>query len=204
MISGTSEAKTWIPIFALRRVSFLLAFSPYLLLYLAVHFGSRSEFKNLWMIFPFAVIFIVIPLVDWFIGLDPANPDSDQEDKMNHQLWYTLLPALVLPLQGFTIFWAVEIYHSAGLGRFGQIAWIVSVGVVGSSVGITSAHELIHRRSRWLQNAGGLILSSMCYGSFKIEHVRSHHQNVATPLDESSARKGISLYRYFPQALIRN
>ena len=63
MISGTSEAKTWIPIFALRRVSFLLAFSPYLLLYLAVHFGSQSEFKNLWMIFPFAVIFIVIPLV---------------------------------------------------------------------------------------------------------------------------------------------
>ena len=48
MISGTSEAKTWIPIFALRRVSFLLAFTPYLLLYLAVHFGSRSEFKNLW------------------------------------------------------------------------------------------------------------------------------------------------------------
>ena len=65
MISGTSEAKTWIPIFALRRVSFLLAFSPYLLLYLAVHFGSRSEFKNLWMIFPFAVIFIVIP---WWTG----------------------------------------------------------------------------------------------------------------------------------------
>ena len=204
MISGTSEAKTWIPIFALRRVSFLLAFSPYLLLYLAVHFGSRSEFKNLWMIFPFAVIFIVIPLADWFIGLDPANPDSDQVDKMNHQLWYTLLPVLVLPIQGFTLFWAAEIYHSAGLGGYGQIAWIVSVGVVGSSVGITSAHELIHRRSRWLQNAGGLILSSMCYGSFKIEHVRSHHQNVATPEDASSARKGISLYRFFPQAVIRN
>ena len=199
MISGTSEAKTWFPIFALRRVSFLLAFTPYLLLYLAVHFGSRSEFKNLWMIFPFAVIFIVIPLVDWFIGLDPANPDSDQEDKMKHQLWYTLLPVLVLPVQGFTLFWAAEIYHSIGLGGFGQIAWIVSVGVVGSSVGITSAHELIHRRSRWLQNAGGLILSSMCYGSFKIEHVRSHHQNVATPLDASSARKGISLYRFFPR-----
>jgi len=75
MISGTSEAKNWIPIFALRRVSFLFAHSPYLLLYLTVHFGSRSELENLWMIFPFAVIFIVIPLVDWFIGLDPANPD---------------------------------------------------------------------------------------------------------------------------------
>ena len=116
MISGTSEAKNWIPIFALRRVSFLLAFSPFLLLYLAVHFGSRSEFKNFWMIFPFAVIFIVIPLVDWFIGLDPSNPDSAQEDKMNHQFWYTLLPVLVLPVQGFTLFWAAEIYHSTGLG----------------------------------------------------------------------------------------
>ena len=58
------------------------------------------------MIFPFAVIFIVIPLTDWFIGLDPANPDSDQVDKMKHQLWYTLLPVLVLPVQGFTLFWA--------------------------------------------------------------------------------------------------
>ena len=68
------------------------------------------------MIFPFAVIFIVIPLVDWLIGLDLANPDSDQEDKMKHQLWYTLLPVLVLPVQGFTLFWAAEIYHSAGIG----------------------------------------------------------------------------------------
>ena len=37
--------------FALRRVSFLLAYSPYLLLYIAVHFSSRSELKNLWIFF---------------------------------------------------------------------------------------------------------------------------------------------------------
>ena len=149
------------------------------------------------MIFPFAVIFIVIP---WWTGSSVwILPIQIRIRKKNeHQLWYTLLPVLVLPVQGFTLFWAAEIYHSAGLGRFGQIAWIVSVGVVGSSVGITSAHELIHRRSRWLQNAGGLILSSMCYGSFKIEHVRSHHQNVATPEDASSAGRGSRCIAFFP------
>ena len=60
------------------------------------------------------------------------------------------------------------------------------------------------RRSRWFQVAGGFLLASMGYGSFKIEHVRGHHQNVATPEDASSAEMGQSFYRFFPQAVIRN
>ena len=56
------------------------------------------------------------------------------------------------------------------------------MGVVLSTVGITVGHELVHQKSRFEQACGGILLASVCNGSFKIQHVRGHHQYVATPL----------------------
>ncbi len=204
MQSRVESSKPLISIFSLRRIFYLLALSPYLLLYLSVFLGQQSEFQNLWMLFPCAVIFIVIPLLDRLIGLDHANPDENQKKRLNEGFWFTMLPMLVLPLQGFTLIWAIEVFHTLDLSPGGKLAWIISVGVVGSMVAINSAHELIHRRSRWLQGTGGLLLASMSYGSFKTEHILGHHQNVATPEDASSAEKGQSFYLFLPQAIIRN
>ena len=111
-----------ISFFSLRRYFFLLGFAPYLLLYLSVFLGQESKYQNLWMLFPCAVIFIVIPILDRLIGLDEANPDEDQQQSMKQEFWYQLLPALVLPLQGFTLFWAVEMFHSQELSITGKLS----------------------------------------------------------------------------------
>ena len=78
------------------------------------------------------------------------------------------------------------------------------MGVVLSTVGITVGHELVHHKSRFKQACGGILLASVCNGSFKIQHVRGHHQYVATPLDTSSAPMGVSVYQQIPHAIIHN
>ncbi|GAA5213469.1 hypothetical protein GCM10025776_02180 [Corallincola platygyrae] len=65
-----------------------------------------------------------------------------------------------------------------------------------STVGITAAHELIHKRSQFEQLSGGLLLSLTCYASFKIEHIYWHHAHVATPVDPTTAKYNQSLYRF--------
>jgi alkane 1-monooxygenase len=49
-----------------------------------------------------------------------------------------------------------------------------------------------------------LLLASVGYHGFKVEHLRGHHVHVATPADASTARRGQSLYAFLPQALWRN
>ena len=88
MQSRVVSSKPLISIFSLRRIFYLLAFSPYLLLYLSVFLGQQSEFQNLWMLFPCAVIFIIIPLLDRLIGLDNANPDENQKQSEQRVLVY--------------------------------------------------------------------------------------------------------------------
>jgi alkane 1-monooxygenase len=76
--------------------------------------------------------------------------------------------------------------------------------VVGGILAINTAHELIHKDSRLERAAGGMLLASVGYHGFKVEHLRGHHVHVATPEDASTARRGQSLWAFLPRALWRN
>ncbi|HYW55618.1 MAG TPA: alkane 1-monooxygenase [Polaromonas sp.] len=76
-----------------------------------------------------------------------------------------------------------------------------SVGFVTGSQGITFAHELGHSKSRVDRFCGWLLMSSVCYGHFMVEHYRGHHPRAATQDDPASARLGESLYRFLPRTL---
>ena len=77
-------------------------------------------------------------------------------------------------------------------------------GTFGALFAITVAHELIHHRSRLDRVFGGILLSTTCFGSFKIVHLRVHHRFVGTALDFSSARRGDSIYRFWLRCLHSN
>ncbi len=76
------------------------------------------------------------------------------------------------------------------------------VGLYYGAVGIAIAHELMHRPfrvDRWL---GDLLLCTVTYPHFAIEHVYGHHIKVATPDDPASARLGEPLYAFIPRSVI--
>ena len=76
------------------------------------------------------------------------------------------------------------------------IGGVLSAGIAGGVVGITVAHELIHRRSRVDRFLGGVLLASMSYLHWALEHVAGHHRLVATRADPATARLGESLPRF--------
>ncbi len=96
-----------------------------------------------------------------------------------------------------------------GLGAYAAVHsdWLTMLGVtfavgyVTGAQGITLAHELGHSKSKIDRLGGWVLMTSVCYGHFMVEHYRGHHPRAATYDDPASARYGESLYRFLPRTL---
>jgi alkane 1-monooxygenase len=155
--------------------------------------------------FPLLFIFGLVPLIDAIIGQDRGNPNDPAETlQLDRNTCFRILTVLVLPLWLATLAWCTYQFIQWPLGPAGVIGWILSTGVIGGTLAINPAHELIHKPTRLEPLIGGVLLSSVGYQGFKVEHVRGHHLHVATPEDSSSARLGESVYAFVPRALWLN
>ncbi len=154
--------------------------------------------QPLWTLLPVLWLYGLLPIADWLIGRDPAPPGSADDHWINRRL----VPLLCLPVQLLVLFWALG--QLEALPLWARLWWLISLGSVGGVLAINVAHELIHRKSRLDRTVGGLLLSTVNYAGFKIEHVRGHHVWVATEHDASSARRGRNLYTFIPRALVLN
>ncbi|HMB39345.1 MAG TPA: alkane 1-monooxygenase [Wenzhouxiangellaceae bacterium] len=152
----------------------------------------------LWTALPIVWLYGLLPLTDWLIGRDRQPPVDSQDTWLNRRL----VPWLCLPVQIAVVFGSLAVLPA--MPWWAGILWILSLGYVGSVLAINVAHELIHRKSRVDRTIGGLLLSTVNYATFKIEHVRGHHVWVATENDPSSAQRGDIVYKFVPRALIRN
>jgi len=77
----------------------------------------------------------------------------------------------------------------------------LALGTITGGIGITIAHELMHRPKKVDRFLSKLIMASVLYGHFCIEHVKGHHVRVATPNDPATAKRGQSLYGFFLQSI---
>jgi len=187
-----------------KRYGFLAVFAVPALLPLAAWLGERSGHPDLCAWLPLFVLFVLLPLADAAIGHDPRNPDPTQVQSLAQDPWFPTLTLLAVPVQYLTLAWALQHWIDAGFGPLGHVGWLLSLGIVGGVLAINVAHELIHKDTRLERIAGGLLLTSVGYYNFKIEHFRGHHVHVSTPQDASSARFGQSLWHFLPRALLRN
>ena len=76
-----------------------------------------------------------------------------------------------------------------------------SVGFITGSQGITFAHELGHSKSKIDRFCGWVLMTSVCYGHFMVEHYRGHHPRAATHDDAATSRLGETLYSFLPRTL---
>lgn len=96
---------------------------------------------------------------------------------------------------------------AAGMAAAAQGDWPLVFGLafaVGFSTGaqgITYAHELGHSRSRGDRVLAWVLMASVNYAQFMVEHYRGHHVRAATWDDPASARLGESLWRFLPRTL---
>lgn len=137
-----------------------------------------------------------------FGGYDTSNVPETFEKSVAQQKFYRYLTYAHVYVQGIAIAWICWLIGQ-GLAWYWWLFFTIAIGAAGGAAIIT-AHELVHRPEKYENFLGGLMLSFVCYATFKVEHVRGHHVNVSTPEDASSARLGESLYRFLPRALIMN
>ena len=188
----------------LKKWCYLLFLVPTLAPFISDILIRQMGHQNYFSYLTVFLVFGLVPLLDLIIGKDPVNPtEEDQVPRLANEPYYKLLTALFVPLYLLLLFWSTSIFVSAGFNLAGQIGWVLSMGTVGA-LGITVAHELIHKDAKEERYLGGILLSMVTYGGFKVEHLRGHHVNVSTPLDASSSRYNESLYHFLPKAYWHN
>jgi alkane 1-monooxygenase len=152
-----------------------------------------------WLAASIVFVFGVIPLVDALVGLRVDNEGTDGPLRQ----WRFDAPLLSwVPVQIAIQLWALS--RVAGGHLVGWEAWLamISVGLLTGGLGITVAHELMHRRSSWERALAEVLMTTVTYPHFCVEHVHGHHRNVATPLDPASSRLGESVYAYLPRTIV--
>ena len=79
-----------------------------------------------------------------------------------------------------------------GFWRIDTLVGALLIGINSGYSAIVVAHELIHRSRPHMQWLGRLLLWTVLYDHFAIEHIRGHHARVATADDPATARFGES------------
>ncbi len=162
---------------------------------------------GLWLGGPFAwltpvVVFVLVPALDAWIGRDDRNLDPASEARAKSKRLYTWILFAYLPISIALMFALGIRITQADASLFEQLGWILSVALSTGGIGITVAHELVHRRSVVEQWVGKGILMTVLYMHFAIEHVRGHHALVATEEDPATARKGESVYGFLLPSIV--
>ena len=163
---------------------YLWSFTPSVFVLLGNLWGGHWAWGNI----AYSLGFLVI--LDFIV---PVN--SDKNSASDHRLPDLLLWAASL-LHLVCIFSLIYGIQTGILS--GSFVWYAaaSTGLNAGMLGITAAHELIHRKARFFKWLGIVDLLVVCYGHFFIEHRFGHHARVGTMADPATARFGEGFYRY--------
>jgi alkane 1-monooxygenase len=163
---------------------------------------QATGFAVFWWAGPI-VTFGIIPVLDYVIGSDSANPPESalawlQDDRFYRWATYFYLPSQYLSLLLACWLWSDDRWLA--LDFIDKLGVMVTVGGIGG-VAINAAHELGHKRAKSEKWLSKVALAQTCYGHFFVEHNRGHHARVATAEDPASARMGESLYSFIPRSV---
>ena len=147
------------------------------------------------------VVFIVIPAAELIVGRDPRNLDAVAEAKAKNSLVYSMILWFFVPVPYLLCLYFGYRFLDGAYQPHEVFGNMLSIALCNGGIGITIAHELVHRKSTLEQYLGRILLLSVFYMHFAIEHVRGHHALVATDDDPASARRGQSYYQFWARSV---
>ena len=150
--------------------------------------------------YAFLVFFFIVPVLDLVLGRSVAPAAPDEMQRLETSVLFRAILYAWVPLQLGLILWGSSLIGK--LDGADAILFTLSVGLATGATGITIAHELGHKRPALERFLSRLLLVTVSYGHFTVEHNRGHHVRVATPEDPASARYGEGFWRFLPRTLI--
>ncbi len=161
---------------------------------------SATGLDVFWFFGP-VFIFVLVPLVDLVVGIDPNNPPDEVLERLEEDRFYRWITYAFIPLQYVAVIWTAWMISQPQHDVLDRLGMAISLGIV-VGIGINTAHELGHKKEkheRWLSRVA---LAPTAYGHFYIEHNRGHHVRVATPEDPASSRMGETVWGFLPRTVI--
>jgi alkane 1-monooxygenase len=152
---------------------------------------------GLWWSLPALFIVAFVPLLDSIFGEDLSPRQSPASKSFTSSLMRFSPHGFVT---GHAICIALLVHAARHWSVFEICLATFSTGMIGS-IGITAAHELVHKSAPIDKAFGRLGLANVMYLHFEINHLRGHHVQVGTPEDESTAWKGESLYAFIARTV---
>lgn len=149
------------------------------------------------------LVFGLIPVLDLILGKSTANPTAEQEKVLLSDARYRNITFAAAAVQVGLVLWGGYIVAHRSLGFLGFVGFVLAVGISSGALGINVSHELSHRIDNKLEPLlGRVMLATVLYAHWSIEHVIGHHKSVATPRDAATARFGESFWRFLPRTVI--
>jgi len=176
----------------LRKAGFFIAFILPVLLFAGYYLGGYWNYLTL------AFAFVILPLLDQAIGTDKTNIPGDQMKLVGEEFYYRFVTYLWTYVQLALVVWAAFAVSNGRLSTFWYwMGFTLSFSIVSGGIGITVAHELGHKRPAIERFYSKVLLMTVTYMHFYIEHNRGHHVAVATPDDPATARKNESFFTFW-------
>lgn len=144
-----------------------------------------------------AFVFLIIPLLDYWLGLNQENVPESQVKVVAEDYYYRFITFLWTYFQLGFLFWAMWQIAVYPFTTAELIGFCLGVPLVTGGIGITVAHELGHKKPAIERFYAQLLLMTVCYMHFYIEHNKGHHVRVGTPSDPATARRGESFYAFW-------
>ncbi len=121
---------------------------------------------------------------------------SIPKSKLTNSFGHSAALVAVVPAILLLLILSLLKINDANIDTIDALCIGLGTGITGGAVGITTAHEFIHRKSKFLRGLGIFLLSVCFYSHFRIEHIYGHHIHVATLSDPATARKGENFYAF--------
>ncbi|MFN3839360.1 MAG: alkane 1-monooxygenase [Cyclobacteriaceae bacterium] len=151
-----------------------------------------------WNFLALLFAFIIIPVIDQITGLDTSNVPPSRIHQISEAFYYRFITYLWTYFQLLFLIWGFYAITSGHIN--GVVEWVgftIGFSLVTGGIGITVAHELGHKKSHLERFYSKMLLMTVCYMHFYIEHNQGHHVHVATPQDPATARKNENFYRFW-------
>lgn len=168
-----------------------LMFVPLLLL--AVEYGG-------WFILGVPVFgYVLIPIVDIFLR-GQSRQDNSNNNPTKNQIAFLIRFWPII--QFFILFYSIHsVSNSTTIEISELIATAAITGIITGAIGITFAHELMHKKTkleRWLAD---ILMGLVMYGHFRTEHLNIHHRYVGTPKDAATAKFNENIFIFLTRVI---
>jgi alkane 1-monooxygenase len=146
--------------------------------------------------------FVLMPLIDQQLGVDTSNPTESEIKIKGEEFYYRFVTYVWTYVQVIFVLWGCYVVGTGTINTTTEwIGFVVSFALVTGGIGITVAHELGHKKSSLERFYSKMLLMTVSYMHFYIEHNRGHHVLVATPEDPATARKNEGFYAFWVRSV---